>query len=382
MVDCHRPCFDDPPSHKYRHLSVLLLDCWQREYDKRPYRNFIFDRLDFVDRLKRPYDNVCDFATIIEFIKTRNLTSIQLKGLQIMTNREDLLYDFVENLAKLRKIILKLMQLPSEFFWCLETKVDIMKVKELTLEGTPLTDEDVINLRSFLIKSKTLQYLDVSSCSINQYNFALLADGIHKSFSLIGFNASRLLGQDLSLDSEKIALAVSSLIWQNKLQTIEMEKCEFLPQDMEIMAEYLYNPHSNLLKLNVAYNKIGPDGACYLLKAISSSGTLKYLNISGCGLGTHGAEYIAQYLSACTRLESLHIQYNDIDAEGITMILLTMKKPNKVNQISLWGNKYNSKTGRILRRLIESGVLPQTNLDITYTYDDTIPGWRIIPWRK
>lgn len=160
-----------------------------------------------------------------------------------------------------------------------------------------------------------------------------------------------------------------------------MENCEFIAQDMEVISEYLCEKNCSLLKLNVAYNRIGPDGARYLLEAISASGTLKHLNMNGCGLGNHGGEYVAKYLSSCSRLETLLLQSNGIDGDTVSTILLTMKKPQKLNRLYLWENKYNPRTGSILRRLISSRVLEQDSVDITYTFDDTIPGWRIIPWR-
>lgn len=160
-----------------------------------------------------------------------------------------------------------------------------------------------------------------------------------------------------------------------------MEMCEMNSDDMGIIAEYLYNIESKLSKLNVAFNKIGPDGAEHLLKAISFSGNLKHLNMSGCGLGTHGGEIVSKYLSSGISLEVLFIENNNIGPEAVSMILLTMKKPLPLEKLHLWGNKYNPRTGNILRRLIEAKVVWQECLDITYTYDDTIPGWRVIPWR-
>ncbi|XP_073846879.1 uncharacterized protein [Musca autumnalis] len=382
MCESVVPCYETPSPQKYRHLSLLLLDCWQREYDSRPYRNFIFERLMFEERIQRLYDPVRDFATIVRFIETRSqLLSIKIVGLEIVSYEIELLQKFVESFSNLRSIQLKLMILPTEFFALLAKTVDQMSVEELVLEGTPLNDNDIIWLRLYIINSRTLQYLHVGSCNINQYNFANLADAVHKSQSIKGFNCGRLLGNNLSLDSQKIAHLISSLIWQNKLQQLEMEKCELNSDDMEIIAEYLYNKNSKLFILNVAYNTIGPNGAEHLLKAISVSGTLKSLNMNGCGLGSHGGEYIAKYLSSCRSLESLRVQNNNIGAEAITLILLTMKKSLPLNNLHLWGNKYNPRTGSILRRLIEAGVISQDTLDITYSFDDTIPGWRVIPWR-
>ncbi|XP_061398046.1 uncharacterized protein LOC133333770, partial [Musca vetustissima] len=286
MCDRIVPCFNNPQPIKNRNLTLLLLDCWQREYDQMPYRNFVFENLWFEERMRRSFNLVRDFTIIVKFIKLRpQLQNVKLVGLQVADS--ELVQKFVASLKNLRCIELKLMNLPRDFFEILAENVGELGVEDLLLEGTPLTDCDILNLRQFIIDSRTLQKLHVGSCSINQYNIANLADGVHKSQTLKAFTCNRLLGNSLNLDSQKIALVLSSLIWQNKLQAIEMEKCEMNASDMEIIAEYLYNENSNLLKLNVAYNKIAANGAEYLLKAISHSGTLKYLNMNGCGLVTH-----------------------------------------------------------------------------------------------
>lgn len=235
-------------------------------------------------------------------------------------------------------------------------------------------------LRWYLIKSLRLESLNINFCNITQQNFSVIADGVYKSLKIHTFKASSLLGLHLHLDSEKVAHTVSSLLWQNKLQALELKNCGFQSQDMETIGEYLYNKSCQLVSLNLAFNKIGPNGALELFKAIAYSGTLKHLNLSGCGLGSHGGEIVAHYLSSCWNLESLVLQYNKIEADIVTMILLCMKKPCKLFKLHLDGNYYNPRTGNVLRRLMDSGVLPQEYIDITYTYDDTIPGFRVIPW--
>ncbi|KAI8128434.1 hypothetical protein FF38_10020 [Lucilia cuprina] len=366
---------------KFRPLTLLLLDCWQREYDKRPYRNFKFERIQFEERLERNYDSKQDFTTIVLFLKKRSLYSIKLVGLTLHQQPVRIIYDFVEALQKLKRIELKLMELPLEFFQILDYNAELMKLKELSLEGTALTDKDILCLHSFIFKSKTLQILNISSCSINQYNFALLADAIYKSPTLNSCNMSHLLGLHLTLDSQKIAHIIASLIWQNKLQELILENCGLLGHDMEILAEYLYDISSKLQSLNVSFNKIGSNGALELFKAISKSKTLKQLKMTGCSLGSDGGKIVSQYLSSCWNLESLALQYNTMAAEVINMILLCMKKPCKLKKLYLYGgNRFKTRTGDILRRLLESGVLPQDYIDITVTFDDTLPGYRVIPW--
>ncbi|XP_065370441.1 uncharacterized protein LOC135962442 [Calliphora vicina] len=377
---CDYPCSISIPKKKFRKLTMLLLDCWQREYDKRPYRNFKFERLKYEDRLDRNYDPEQDFVTIILFLRKRFLRSIKLVALNVMHQQNAIINEFVESLQKIRHIELKLMNLPAEFFQSLANNVEQMKMVELSLEGTPLNDNDICHLHSFIIKSKTLQILNVSSCGINQYNFAQLADAIYKSQTLISSNVSHLLGLHLAMDSEKIAHIIASLIWQNKLQVLELENCCLTGHDMDTIAEYLYSKSSKLQRLNVSYNKIGANGALDLFKAVSSGNVLRHLEMSGCSLSSHGGEIVAQYLSSCWSLESLALCYNNFGAEAINMILLCMKKSCQLQKLYLYGNTFNARTGDILRRLLDSGVLPQEYIDVTVTFDEAVPGYRVIPW--
>lgn len=135
MCDHEVPCFHETPLQEFRPLTLLMLDCWQREYDKRPYRNFTLDRLQFEQRMQRLYDPVRDLVTIVEFINKRSLLSLKLVGLQIVPQTCELIQQFIVSLSNLQEIVLKYVGLPNEFFVLLESNVDKMKVKVLVLKG-------------------------------------------------------------------------------------------------------------------------------------------------------------------------------------------------------------------------------------------------------
>ncbi|XP_060653587.1 leucine-rich repeat-containing protein 34 [Drosophila nasuta] len=381
------PCKYAPNSNveesiiKGRLLSTLLLECWQREYDKRPYTNFRFRRLDFEERLKRRYHCLGDFRVIVKFLFKYELSSVSIWSIFISKADPHLLRDFVHTLLHVPRIELKLMHLPEEFFVMLRLNANKMKVGTLSLEGTPLTDEKAKQLREFLLASKTLHTLNVCSCSLSLYNFATVADGVHKSSKMRNFYVSRLLALNLSLDSEKIASTVGSLLMQNKLVELTMEQCEFLALDMEIFAEYLENKHCSLRKLKLAYNLISADGALFLMRAIAKGGTLELLDISTNSIGSHGGEWVAQYFSSCNMLQHLYLNDNRIGAEAINLLLLTIKKPCRIRRLQIYGNQFNSRSAMILRRLLDAQVIMQEEIDISYTYDEALEDYRIVPWR-
>ncbi|KAI8036943.1 hypothetical protein M5D96_010259, partial [Drosophila gunungcola] len=210
MCEVDLPCEYNPkecptPSpEKSRLFTNLLLCCWQREYDKRPYQQFQFKRLEFEDRIGRKYNCVRDFR--------RHQLAVKFSGVNVSNWDAGLLKDFARSLIPVWYIELNLMRLPHEFFVMLRLNAKKMDVSQLNLEGTPLTNDDVRILREFLLVSPTLRMLNVSRCNLTQYNFAMIADGVHKSVGLRRLYADRLLGLSLSLDTEKITSVLSSLL--------------------------------------------------------------------------------------------------------------------------------------------------------------------------
>ena len=139
---CEYPCVVPVIEKKFRYLTLILLDCWQREYDKRPYRCFKFERLMFEERFKRKYHFIKDFPVIVEFLQKRYLNSMKLVGLDLTTYMLQTLYDFAESLKRYKFIELKLMNLPTTFFEVMANNVDHMKLTELSLEGNWRTKND------------------------------------------------------------------------------------------------------------------------------------------------------------------------------------------------------------------------------------------------
>lgn len=121
--------------YKRRLFTVLLLYCWQREYDKRPYKDFQFRRLDFEERMRRQYHVTRDLRIITKFLHQRPQHSVSISAIFVSNLDAHLLQDFAKSLLPVSKIELKFMQLPLEFFVMLRLNADKMQVKELSLEG-------------------------------------------------------------------------------------------------------------------------------------------------------------------------------------------------------------------------------------------------------
>ncbi|KAH8320417.1 hypothetical protein KR067_002812 [Drosophila pandora] len=372
-------CPSSPP--KSRLFSILMLYCWQREYDKRPYNHFQFKILDFEERIGRRYHCIRDFGLIVNYLLKRPQISVSITGVPISNWDSHLLKKFAHSLIPAWYIELKLCRLPLEFFVMMRLNASSMDVCSLSLEGTPLSDEDVRVLREFLIASQSLRILNVSHCSLTQYNFAMIADGVYKSKGVRTLNASRLLGISLSLDTEKVMSVVGSLIMHNGLEELTLEFCELTAQDMEPIAEYLRKTSSNLRRLRLSSNLISADGAFFLMRGMSIGGRLELLDISHNSIGSHGGEWVSRYIASCRKLHFLYLHNNDIGAFAINQILLSFKKKCKLDYLSLYGNEFDSRSAMIVRRLLDSEVVLPSELDISYTYDESLQTYRVVPWR-
>lgn len=135
-------CSHWEPPPKPPLFTVLLLYCWQREYDKRPYVNFQFSRLEFQERMHRKYHCIHDLRVIVRFLLQAKLTSVSITAIVVSAWDAHLLKEFARSLIPVAKIELKLMLLlPREFFVMLRLNAEKMVVKELSFEGEPSATE-------------------------------------------------------------------------------------------------------------------------------------------------------------------------------------------------------------------------------------------------
>lgn len=128
-------CSAPAEPYKGRLFTVLLLYCWQREYDKRPYKDFQFRRLEFEERMHRKYHVTRDLRIITKFLHQRPQHSVSISSIFVGNLDSQLLKEFAKSLLPVSKIELKFMRLPLEFFVMLRLNADKMQLKELSLEG-------------------------------------------------------------------------------------------------------------------------------------------------------------------------------------------------------------------------------------------------------
>ena len=358
------------PTSKVK-LNYLFLEVLQVETQKRPYCNLALNENYFKNKLKKIL-NSSDFEIITDFIIKKSVQNLRIFGIKIPEECYNLL---IKSFAELSTISLVNTQLTDHFFNILSKNAEsLRKLKHLKLVGNSISTKAAEHLQKFLVKSSSIELLDVGSCSLTPITFAMIADGVWKCKSIKSLNMSNLQSHSLtsSIDGQKIGFLIAILMKQTNLTEIHFGSCRLKENDIEPIAEYLKENQNRLLVLDLRSNQIG-SGVKYLIEAIASNSSSKLLelNISHNSLGEIGGEEIAHNLCK-TNLKYLNIGHNEIPAHTMNFILQTIKKPKLLKILCMFGNKFNSTTGNILNRQIDAGVFCENCIDVKIVKDENI----------
>lgn len=348
---------------KYKFITSLYLECWQRLYDIRPYENFILTRQQFETHMDRCFYED-DFEIVLEFLANN---CSRLRTIQIFYICLDIkflkLKEFISYTLNLTELNLTGVNLTVTFVKLLSYKWLECKIKKLKLSGNELSKHHLQYLRCFLIRNEELKHLDVGYCNIREINFSILADGIYKSKSLKALNATNVIQTFLPNHSDKMKLTLGSLFMKNKLVEIHLNNCCLDYSYIEYIAEYLASPVTLVEKLFLSRNNIGPDGVNMIFKAISKSKVLKVLDISTNCIKDSGGRVIGNML-ASTMLTHLNISNNHLSSETVNFILKNIKKLLPLEELWISGNSFDNTSGRIIQRIIASHTLKKENFDV------------------
>lgn len=364
---CLCPIHESKP---YKPLTVLILDCFQRLYDKRPYENFILNGNSFEKQfLRRPDGN--DFDAVIEFMKNRKIKTFQLVYADIPHSHSILMIQF----TKITSLCLSYVSLSANALQLLSSIASNCVVESLNLSGNEFTKKHAENLRNFLMKNKSIVNLNVENCSLNQISFAIIADGITRRSSMEAVNMGRVVPfTDLHIiDDSKLASLISILLKQSTLKDVHFQHCQIDYHGMVQICESL----EFLKYLDLGSNRIGPNGTEVLFKALKNCKNLIYLNISNNNIGSYGGEVIS-FLLPYTNLRYLNISSNGISAEAMNNILMSITKIFPFKQFFVSENEFDCETVLILKRLFASGCIKPNSIDIALVKDGPNEDYRII----
>lgn len=357
----------------YRPLSILLLDCWLRQHDQRPYNTLLLNRILFENAFHRQLDQA-DYKVLTEFLGRGKIDNLELIYMPLPPL--DVCRDVLRIAANLTHVSLCDVDMDVDH---LETLLESpCNLISLRLSGNAFTRAHADVLRTFLMHNNTIAYLDVGYCSIDPVTFATVADGIQQCQSLRAIDVSRIVQCHAyhMTDASKLAVIIAMLLWSNTIYEFHGKHLNVDGHDIIPIAECL-NRCANLVYLDLGSNRLGAHGAKVLFEAIRATPSLIGLDISNNNLGEHGGLEISNNL-AYTKLRYLDIGHNGITAGAMTQILMTIKKAVPLRIFNIFGNKFDYQVGRVLRRALDARVLMLNAVDVKTTYDVDEGGFRIV----
>lgn len=375
-----KPCSCDrhsmaPPQRK---LTVLLLNCWQRKFDRRPYRALLLNRKHFEETYNRQM-NANDFDVLLQFLSENdNVQTLELNYMPLPSQIN--LQSLALALARLRHVILCHVSLPADALkWLSVVTTTECKIESLRLNGNEISQKHATFLRDFLLKCQSIVYLDVGHCGLNHTSWAIVADGILNCPNLQAIDVSGIqpCHSHHVTDIAKITLTLSIVMWQNRLCEVHCKHCGLDGHDILSIADALEHC-TRLVYLDLGSNRIGAYGIEAIFKAQLRAPHLIGLDVSNNQLGDSGGYIVAHNLPS-TRLRYLDIGRNGIGAEVMQLILCTIKKPHQMRILNVTGNHFDYEVGEVLKRLSDAKVLLLHSIDVTTTYDSDEQGFRVVP---
>lgn len=362
----------------YKPLSLLLLQCWQRQHDRRPYNTLLLNRIAFEKTYHRTPDER-DYRILSEFLTSPQQHTIDQFELNYMPLPALSHCDrMLRSLAQMTHVSLCHVDMRSHHLSTL-LHGQPCTLLSLRLSGNRFNMQHAQVLRTFLLENQTLAYLDIGYCSICPVLLATVADGMLHCTSLRAIDLCRVVqSHDVTqADAEKIALIFAQLMWSNRLREVHFKHNGFDGHDIVPMAECLERCR-NLVYMDLGANRLGAHGMKVLFDALRLAPHLIGLDVSNNEVGEYGGLEIAHGLPF-TKIRYLDIGRNSIPADAMRLILCTLKKSHPVRIFNIIGNHFDYTVGSVLRRQLDARILLLDAVDVKTTYDADAKGFRIVP---
>jgi len=220
------------------------------------------------------------------------------------------------------------------------------KLVNLDLNNTGITDEGSNTLGTALSGLSSLKVLDLSmNHSISSAGWQRLSTQL----SQISVRCLHLRSNNINDDCVVVLGSIGTL------QSIDMSfNVGITPIGWRSFFNSLQT-RGTLVKLNISYNPIGDVGAAALGSLLSSITSLKYLDLNGTsdsttmiGQGVTAQGWVSFFNAlqdSNLDLKSLVLSYNDIDDEGMQLLVRTLSNMISLKDLTLGINRSVTPTG-------------------------------------
>lgn len=205
---------------------------------------------------------------------------------------------------------------------------------ELNLNNNEVGDSGVELLCKGLMSSNcNLQKLWLRNCNLTKACCESLSSVLRSKPSLIDLH----LG-DNKLGTSGVKTLCQGLLDPNcKLQSLQLEYCEFTAANAELLSSAL-RTKSSLKELNLSNNKLKDAAVKKLCQALLEANCkLQSLQMENCGITAAGCGDLSTLLSAMPTLTELCIGENKIGDAGVAVLCQGLLNPNcKIEKLWLW----------------------------------------------
>ncbi|XP_034935815.1 leucine-rich repeat-containing protein 74B-like [Chelonus insularis] len=228
----------------------------------------------------------------------------------------------------------------------------------LNLSGCRFGSLGAKKLQESIGAMHTLQYLNVSRCDLGNDGFKYISIGVYCSSSIQIVDFSRNdLRENTANDFQTM------LIQTDTLQTLNLSWNNLYSE--EFWKKFIIGliRNSSLTDLNLSWNSLGTDCLPFLQEYLTKITNLLKLNLKNNRIGPNEVAQISQSLIKNKTLEILDLGYNPLMLEGVFILIDSLRnistdsKLQLINLENIWANK---ETSVLIAKLKEK--LP--NLDI------------------
>lgn len=245
-------------------------------------------------------------------------------------------------------------------------KVKNTGLKSLRLNGNKIGSKGLKYLAAMVSSNHALVNLDIGECDSNIETFVhFMAILRTPGQTLQALNLSRMLGPPFHvLQTDLVAQILQQTLAVNSTLTeLHLQKIGFTDHDVEIMVEGL-KKNSTILLLDLGCNNIGDFGIECLAEYLGTKPPLRSLFVNSNIIQDTGARALSFKLPF-SNLTFLDISSNKITERGVLDILNTLKKERPIEGLFIRKNQINEQVCKVLFRMILSGVLNKSTLDVS-----------------